>query len=250
VARVGDDDQRRDARREGGQQALGAGTGDHLVMCASDQRRRHRDGRGLAHGFVGVLQQPAHREPPELRSRQPEDAVVGRHEHEARHRAFACDANRDARAEAAADRRHVRMRARDEVVQRQRVALQRGFGWRAAAAAVAAVVQRIDRVVGEGARQFGQALRDIFAIAAEVDQRLRPLVWLHRHAHFHVDARQRDFGGRRPVARLGKVQQRALEGIEHPAQAEVAHHDQRCQGEQQPQDRRPLSVPGSCSRST
>ncbi|MNO72441.1 hypothetical protein D3C76_633900 [compost metagenome] len=129
----------------------------------------------------------------------------------------------------------------DQVEQREGVALDRLLGRFAAAAAVAAVMQQVDGMLGEGFGEGGQVLRHVLGIAAEVDQRLRSGVRAYRHQHAGIGARQRHQVFR-PAdgARLREVDQRALEGIQRDAQAQVRGEGQKDESGQGASHRRQL----------
>jgi hypothetical protein len=162
-----------DAGPEARRQELGAARRDDLVVLGADQQRRRIDPRRVGARVELVAQQPAHGKDGKAPRGDVLEAVVRRDEDEPCHRPHAREVDGDAAAEAAADHEHVRVLGMDAVEQRQRVGEQGCLGGRAAAAAVAAVVHQVDGVLGEGARQVGQVVRDVLGVAAEVDECIR-----------------------------------------------------------------------------
>ncbi|MNP25104.1 hypothetical protein D3C76_1178970 [compost metagenome] len=100
------------------------------------------------------------------------------------------------------------------------------FGRRAGTPAITPVMQQIQGVVRERLGEPGQVARDVFGIAAKINQRVGTLVRSDGHQHLCVGSRQ---GEQRRVctdgARLRVVNQRSLENEQRHAQRQVQRSD-------------------------
>ena len=74
--------------------------------------------------------------------------------------------------------------------QRQRVGDERNLRGLARAATVTAIVHQIDRAIRERDREITEAPVHGFAVAAEIEKRLRPFGRAHRHLDVDVVDRQ------------------------------------------------------------
>jgi hypothetical protein len=206
---------------------FGARPRDDLVVLGGDDERRRGQPRCVPRRLVAVAQQPRDRQVGEARRGERQQAVVWRDEDEPRHRPGARHLDGDAGAEAAADDLDRRMLAMDEIEQREGIADERGLRRLAAASSVAAVVEKVERVVRERRRQFGDAHRHVLAVAAQVDDRLRAGPGPGRCDHVRVG--HGDDDQRVAVAErrgLREVDQRALDDEDHEAQADVGRRGQ------------------------
>ena len=82
------------------------------------------------------------------------------------------------------------MRGVDLVEQGHGIALDRLFGGRAGTATVASVVHQVERMIGEGPGEPGQAAGHVLGIAAEIDQRLGAVPRAYGNQHLRVVDRQ------------------------------------------------------------
>jgi hypothetical protein len=115
---------------------------------------------------------------------------------------------------------------RDPVEQRQRVGNEGLLARRAGGAAESRVVEQVESMVGKRGGQAGHAARDVFGVAAEIDQGVRPVVGANRGEHLPPaggQGQERRAGGR--CARLREVDQRALQHEHREAHADVGDGD-------------------------
>ncbi|MNP38511.1 hypothetical protein D3C76_1320270 [compost metagenome] len=87
-------------------------------------------------------------------------------------------------------------------------------------------MQQVQRVVREGLREGRQVARDVFGIAAKVDQCIRAIMRPDGDQHPRVGDRQGEQGnGRADGARLRVVDQRPLKHEQRHAQRQVRRCD-------------------------
>jgi hypothetical protein len=108
-----------------------------------------------------------------MRPRHSDEAVERRHHDQPLDGTLARQKYGHAAAEAAAHHRHARLAGTHIVVHCQGVGGQRGLGRSARAAAIAAVIDEVQRVIRERGSKSRQVPRDLLGIAAEMDQRPR-----------------------------------------------------------------------------
>ena len=206
VASVGKPALRHDPRRKRFHEQAGVGGRHDLVAARRDHERWHGHPRSVPNRLEPVGEQEPHRQIGKQPPGDRQDAVEGCHQHEPMDGPRRRQPRRQCRAQAPADDVDLSVLPRDEVEDRRGVPVERGLRRPAAAAAVAAVVQRIDGTVGEGDRQFGHRPRHVLGIATEVQDRPRAVMRLRCDPQ--ADAGHVERGDRAAACRRHRVEEK------------------------------------------